>query len=133
MFRNRRNQKGCFASLFVFLIVGCCLALCAGVLFTTVFGALRSSDAYKQAIEIAITDPAVIEALGEPIEAGWFVTGSINLQNDAGTADLTIPLNGSRNDGTLYVGANKSGGVWTFVQLEVQVDGRERNIDLLGE
>ena len=114
---------------------GCLTVLCvcvvfAGAIFFTVTGAIRSSDVYQQALEKARANPAVVEALGEPIEPGWMPSGSINVSGPTGTANLAIPISGPKNSGTLYIEATKTAGTWEFSTLEVAVKGDER-IDLL--
>ena len=49
------------------------LLLAAGLVFviaSIVFGAIKSSDAYKSALVKAKADPRVVAALGSPIEDG---------------------------------------------------------------
>jgi len=41
-----------------------------------VFSAIKSTDVYKEALERAKADPAVIEALGSPIKDGFLVSGN---------------------------------------------------------
>ena len=91
--------------------------------------AMTSSDAYRLAVERAMSDAEVVEALGEPIEPGWFVSGSVQVTGPTGTADIAVPLRGSRASGTLFVVATKSAGEWTFERLELEVEGRR--IDLI--
>lgn len=105
------------------------LALFAAFVFgivALIFGALTSSDPYRQAVARAKADPAVIAALGEPIATGWFVQGNISVNGGSGDADLSIPLDGKRADGTLYVVAEKRAGEWRYETLAVNVDGGER-------
>lgn len=117
------------------LPVGCLtpVLLCGGfiaAILAIVFGALKSSDAYTEALARAQKDRRVQAALGEPIEAGFFVSGNISLNNDRGHADLRIPISGPNGNATIYVVANKAAGKWTYTRLDVVPDGGER-IDLL--
>jgi hypothetical protein len=66
----------------------------AALIVTVVFGMLKSSDAYQGALARARADPAVVMALGSPIEEGWFVMGNINISGSSGEADLAIPVSG---------------------------------------
>ena len=114
---------------FVPVLAALLLALLAAFVFgivALVFGALRSSDPYRQSVMRAQSDPAVIAALGEPIRTGWFVQGNISTSGTGGNADLAIPLDGQRADGTLYVVAHKRAGEWRYETLAVNVDGGER-------
>ena len=63
MFRGRRSFSG-----FIVLIV------------TIVFGMMKSTDAYKEALAKARANPYVQEALGSPIEDGLLVMGNINVK-----------------------------------------------------
>ncbi|PPJ42894.1 MULTISPECIES: cytochrome c oxidase assembly factor Coa1 family protein [unclassified Pseudoxanthomonas] len=119
-----RNWKWCVpvvAALLLALFATFILGIVA-----LVFGAIKSSTPYQHAIERAQSDPAVVAALGEPIQAGWFVQGNIGTSGSGGEADLAIPLDGSRADGTLYVVAEKRAGEWRYETLAVNVDGGER-------
>jgi hypothetical protein len=71
-------------------------------------------------------DPAVTAALGTPIEAGWLVQGNFSSNGPDGEANLAIPLDGPKADGTLYVVAKKQAGEWRYETLAVNVDGGER-------
>ncbi len=101
------------------------------LLFVLVFSAMKSSDAYKEALQRAQTNPAVIEALGTPIKDGLFVSGTTKVENGVGEADLSIPVNGPKGSGTIYALATKSGGNWIYTKLEVEIKGSGARIDLL--
>lgn len=114
---------------FVPVLAALLLALFAAFVFgivALIFGALKSSTPYQHAITRAQADIAVVAALGEPIRAGWFVQGNIGVDGTSGEADLAIPLEGARADGTLYVVAEKRSGEWRYETLAVNVEGGER-------
>lgn len=114
---------------FVPVLAALLLALFAAFVFgivALVFGALKSSTPYQQAMTRAQSDPAVVAALGEPIRAGWFVQGNIGVDGASGKADLAIPLDGAHADGTLYVVAEKRAGEWRYETIAVNVEGGER-------
>jgi hypothetical protein len=115
---------GCLAGLL--LLLGF-----VALILMLVFGLMKSSDAYQQGLLKARSDPAVIQALGSPIQEGFFTTGHININGSSGHADLAIPVAGPKGGATLYVVADKSAGVWSFATLVVEVDGTHRRIDLL--
>ena len=95
-----------------------------------IFGAMKSSDAYKQALATARASPEVVAVLGSPIEDSWYVTGSINVSGPSGNADLAIPIHGPKGKGMVYAVAKKSAGVWQFTTLQVGIEGRPERIDL---
>ena len=101
----------------------------AGV-FLVVIWSFRSSDVYQEAMARTRAHPQVQQALGQPIEAGWMVTGNLNVSGQSGSADLAIPLSGPKGKGTLYVEARKRAGKWAFQHLAVAVQDGPR-IDLL--
>jgi hypothetical protein len=110
------------------------VALFAGfivLIVAIVFGMMKSSDAYKDAIAMAKTDPYVQEALGSPIEEGLLVMGNINVSGSSGHADLAIPVSGPQGSGTVYVVASKSAGRWTMLTLIVDIKATNERIDLL--
>ena len=126
-----RNWKwfvptGCLTILLFF-------AAFVGLIVLVVFGAMKSSDAYKGALARARAEPAVVEALGSPIKDGMFVSGSTNVSGASGHADLAIPIYGPKGEATLYVVAEKSLGAWNYSNLVVEIKETKRRIDLLHE
>lgn len=116
---------GCLGMI---LLTGGCVVGC-GVLLVSM---LTSSTPYAHAVATAEAHPAVVEILGEPIEAGWLVQGSIELHNQDGEADLSIPLSGPQGSGRLYVEGTRRAGEWTYSRLQFRAqDGRQ--VDLLHE
>jgi hypothetical protein len=86
--------------------------LCCGggitLVFTIVFGAIKSSDVYVEALSRAKGNQDVAVLLGEPIEAGVFPTGTIAMSNQTGNADLVIPLSGPKGSANLHAVATKN-------------------------
>lgn len=124
-----RNWKwfvpsGCLAML---LLVGCFVFL----IISIVFGALKSSDAYKAALDKAKADPRVVSALGTPITDGFFVGGKTNVSGTSGQADMTVPISGPNGKGTLYFVATKFAGKWTFSKVMVEIEKTGQRIDLI--
>lgn len=116
--------------------VGCLFAVLALAGFVAAVAgiasvAMRSSDVYEEAVAQASANPTVVATLGPPIEAGWFVSGSIRVSGPSGNADLEIPLSGSMREAKLYAVATKSAGRWAFSTLEVEVEGMASRISLL--
>ena len=109
------------------------LLLAAGfvvVIVSIVFGAMKSSDAYKTALAKAKADPRVVNALGSPIKAGFFVSGKTNVSGSSGQSDLTVPISGPKAKGRIYLVASKFAGEWTFSKLIVEVGKTGERIDL---
>lgn len=104
-----------------------------GGIFALVFGSMKSSDAYTQAMARVEADPQVADKLGRPLSPGWFISGNVNVNGDSGDANLSIPISGPKGKGKVYVEAKKSAGLWQFSTLQVEVDGQPGRIDLLQE
>jgi hypothetical protein len=96
------------------------LALVIGGVMALVFGMMKSSDVYAQALDRARASPEVAAVLGTPVEEGLFVTGQWSESATNGSAELSIPLSGPKGDGTLHVVAEKSGGTWRFSTLVIE-------------
>lgn len=126
-----RNWKwfvptGCLA------LLGLGLAFVAGVAYF-IFAMMKSADVYQDALRRAQSSPAVLQALGRPVEDGLYVAGNIQVNGPTGSADLSFPVSGPEGDGTVYVRGTKSMGEWTLEELVVRVDASGERIDLLAE
>ena len=115
------------------LVAGCCGAVglfLGGIALIVVsaFGVIRSSGACQEAVARAAAAPAVVQALGSPLEVGWFVTGTL----DPGRrAEITVPVSGPRGKARIDVVASKIGGSWTFSTLTVRLRATGRQIVLV--
>jgi hypothetical protein len=96
-----------------------------------VFGAMKSSDAYKSALAKAKADPRVVNALGSPITDGFFVGGQTNVSGTSGHADMNVPISGPKGKGTIYFVASKFAGKWKFEKLMVELANTGERIDLI--
>lgn len=133
-----RNWKWFVPTLFIGVVV-----LMVGVLamfVTTLFGFMKSSDVYKEALARSKTSPAVVRALGSPVKDGFFFTGNINVASTSsfpgtntstGNANLQIPISGPRGKAVIYAVAKKANGKWTFQKLTVIIKSTGEKIDLL--
>lgn len=120
--------------------VGCLLPIlacggCFAVIGGAVFGALKSSDPYKEGVAKAKASPAVRDALGEPIQEAWYVSGNLNTQTtngvETGNADLTIPLSGPKGSGSVHVVGQKNAGTWTYSTMDATLPGQNHPVNLL--
>ncbi len=89
---------------------------------------LRNSEVHAQAMDMLRANPQAVELLGEPIEAGRAVSGSVSTANGGGEAELWIPVSGPRDSGELVVEAVRIGGAWDFLKLELNVGGQSLNL-----
>jgi len=115
------------------LILGFLLLVAAFVtgILLIVETSFRHSDCYTQALVRTEANPQVLEKIGQPIVAGWWVSGNINISGPSGNADISIPVSGPKGKGTIYVVAKKSAGEWTFETLQVEIEGQTERINLL--
>lgn len=97
-----------------------------------VFGLMKSSTPYKEALMRAQADPLVRSRLGAPIQGGLLLSGQVNVSGTSGSANLAIPISGPKGSGTLVVKARKSRGEWTYSTLNVQPNGPGAPIQLIG-
>jgi hypothetical protein len=98
------------------------------LIIAAAFGTMRSSGACQEAVARAAATPAVVQALGSPIEIGWFVTGTL----DPGRrAEITIPVSGSRGQARIDVVASKADGKWAFSTLTVKLRATGEQISLV--
>jgi hypothetical protein len=115
-----KNSSGCLK----WSLIGCgtllvlFLGFCA-VIVLVVFGAIKRSDVYRDALRRAQTDPAVIAALGTPIEAGIYVTGNVNLDVSGGHARFDFPISGPKGKADVHVVATMNGTKWEYSELTV--------------
>ena len=114
----------------VFVLVAGFVGFCA-LIVMLVFGVMKHSEVYQTAVSVAHAEPAVMGALGVPIEEGLFVTGNIQISGSSGSADLAIPVSGPDGSATIFVVAVKSAGEWQYSTLEVAVHDTGERIDLL--
>jgi hypothetical protein len=106
------------------------VAVCGGLMLA-LFGVMKSSWAYTEGLDLARHNKAVVAKLGEPIEGGRMVSGSVNVSGSSGHANLAIPLSGPRGSGVLYVVAHKVADKWRWASAEVEITGAGQRIDLL--
>ena len=116
----QKKSSGC---LKIFLI-GCSVLIVLGValvavLVFIVFGAIKKTDAYKVALAKVKSDQRVIAALGEPVEAGFWVSGKMNINNGKGNADFTFPVSGPKGKAAVHAVATTEGQGWQYERLEV--------------
>ena len=105
-------------------LIGCSILLVLSVVFCAVivlfvFGAIKKSDVYRGALNRASSDPRVIAALGQPIEPGWLVTGSMNINNGKGNANIAFPISGPKGKARVESVASNDGNGWEYSKLTV--------------
>jgi Cytochrome oxidase complex assembly protein 1 len=117
----QQKSSGCLKyGLIGCVIVLAIVAIVAAAIMAVAFGAIKSTDAYKEAQHRAVTDPRVLAALGAPVEAGFFVTGKISVVNRTGTAIMNFPISGSRQKASVRAEATLDAEGWHYSVLRVE-------------
>lgn len=123
---------GC-GCLGILAIIACIVALSIagiGLGITGIGAVLKNNEPYKDSITAVQTNPAAIEALGEPIEPGLIPSGNINVNNGVGEVDFNIGVSGPKGAGTIKIIGKKTDGIWTYQTWHLKVDGQEKVIPL---
>ncbi len=132
------HQKGWFRRNWIWIVpVGGCLTVIL-ILILGVGGAVfglskifKESTPYEYALEKASKNPTVIEFLGNDIESDGIMQGNISLKNDTGSANITIPIKGSKGKGSVTVNGTRIGDEWTYEELFVTIKETNEQINLL--
>jgi len=100
------------------------------------FGAmsmLKNAEPFQTAVRLAQENPEVQAILGENISSGFAVQGSINVENDTGNVDMTIPISGSLSSGQVKVRGQRVNGQWVYEEIFFEDASGSSQIDLLPE
>jgi hypothetical protein len=125
--RRAVRTVGCFTTALILLFGVSIAAFVLAMVFGVPF---RMSGSYRQALEAVQSDPAVVAALGAPVEASWgVISGSLSCSGGACHADYTVPVHGSKKSGLLRVTSYSEGatfgndGRWTLSARVVVANG----------
>lgn len=103
-------------------------AIVAGAIFFLT--AIKNDTLFVAGLREVQHNQRAIDALGEPIHHGFGFSGTFETTGPTGKADLMMPVEGSKNKGTIYLKAEKQEGHWHTQVLRLQVDGQSQSIDL---
>jgi hypothetical protein len=92
--------------------------------------AIKSDTLFVAGLKEVQHNPKAIQVLGEPIHHGFGFMGSLESSGPTGKADIAMPVEGSKNKGTIYIKAEKQAGQWHTKVLQLAVDGQDQRIDL---
>lgn len=122
-------RRGWFARNWLWAVpVGCLVPVvgCVGLVAVgsiLLINQIKSSDVYQEAIQLTKANAAVAAAIGEPMTERLPTTFKYNLNNTTGTAQLTIPVDGPKGFGVIFLDAVRANGAWTYNRLEFQPSG----------
>lgn len=85
---------------------------------------LSSHPLAVKTMESVKRSPRVAEALGQPVECGPVVRGTV--KETDGIASLTFDVKGSKAAGVIAVDGKKAGGTWSMTRLELRPTGGDR-------
>ena len=132
------QQKSWFRRNWMWLVpVGGCLTIILlfvfgiGALIFGAFGMLTNSTPYEYALDQAKNNSQVIELLGTPIDTDGIMQGNISFENNEGSADFQIPIEGPNGKGRIIVIAQKDYGEWNYEELYVEIKETKEKINLL--
>jgi hypothetical protein len=115
------KSSGCWKAL----AIGCSIIIVLGLaalvaLFVFVFSVIKRSDVYREAYTRAANDPRVVAALGTPIEKGWWVMGSVHIDDNTGTANIDFPISGPKGNARVHAAASRESDAWSYSSLVVR-------------
>ncbi|WP_179343218.1 cytochrome c oxidase assembly factor Coa1 family protein [Winogradskyella ursingii] len=134
---EEQKQKSWFARNWGWVLGGGCLTvivivgLAIGGLIYKVSDSIKESEPYQHALAKTIENEKVIAFLGSPIETNGMGNTSYNYKNGTTTAELTIPIKGPKDEGSIVVDAEKINDEWAYRVLYVKIDGETETINLL--
>lgn len=100
-------------------------------IFVLVITLMKGGAAYQMAMAELAGNPRVIATVGEPMEAGLFVSGSSETSGPSGQADISFDIEGPRGEATVYVKAIKAEGEWSLRRLVVAPEGAASRLVLI--
>jgi ribosomal protein L7/L12 len=117
--------------------LGCGLLFTAGIIgfvIAVMYLPFRMSGSFNQALDAARSNPAVVAALGAPVEASWWpTTGEISCGSTC-SANYVIPIHGSRKSGRIIVQSDSKGagffneGTWILDATVIVDNGPTVNL-----
>jgi len=108
-------------------LIGCGIIIALGfaaviAIVVLVVNVIKRSDVYREAYSRSISDQRVIERLGTPIDKGWWVIGSIHIDDNGGTADFDFPISGPKGKARVHASATRDAEKWTYSSIIVRPD-----------
>jgi hypothetical protein len=100
-------------------------------LFFTLIGSMLKGEAFDQSLAAVSQNTKVVEIIGEPIEAGYFVMGSIQTSGANGEASLEYSISGPNGDADVYVQAYKEMETWSLYNVIVHWPDTDKKIQVV--
>jgi Cytochrome oxidase complex assembly protein 1 len=125
--RNWKWVIGCLAGCLI-PVIG--FGGIAALIVVFVMGSIKTAEPYIYGLSRAEKNPQVKAALGDPIQAGIWTNGKVNINNDSGSVDITIPVSGPKGSGTIRVVGTRTAKKWEYSTLDFVPNGAGDRIDL---
>ena len=90
----------------------------------------RKMIVYAEGLRAAQESSQVRESLGSDLRVGWPIDLNAEVSDQAGHAEMNIPLSGSLRQGTLHIEGVKAAGIWAIPTLYVLAKGSDTKIDI---
>ena len=100
-------------------------------IFFISISSMLKGEAYQLSLSIIQSNPEVIQLIGEPIEPGFFVMGSVSTSGPDGKASLQYSLTGPLGHADAFVNAYKSMGKWAIKEILVYSEGQNTTIQVI--
>ncbi len=100
-------------------------------LLFTLIGSMLKGEAFEQSMVSISKNTEVIEVVGEPIEAGYFVMGSIQTSGAKGEASLQYSISGPKGEADVYVQAYKEMEAWSLYNVIVHIPETDKKIQVV--
>jgi TPR repeat protein len=110
------------------IVLALAIAMGVGVFFA-VSSMMKNSDAYRLGVAKVQASPEAMALLGAPLETGM-PKGSFNTSGPTGEAQLSIPVEGQKAKGMVYLEATKNLGQWNINNIVLELEGHPERIDL---
>jgi Cytochrome oxidase complex assembly protein 1 len=104
------------------------------VIFPLLFmsiGKILKGEAFDKSLSVISANEKVIELIGTPIEAGYFVMGSIQTSGPDGEASLQYSVVGPKGSADVYVLAFKKMEKWSLDEVVVYSKEFEKRIQVV--
>lgn len=103
-----------------------CMFVSVGTIVGGAMYAMRDSEPYQMGWKEVQEDPRVVQALGEPMELGWLVSGSVSYNNGESNGSYEGTVSGPNGRGDLVVVARQpEGEFWYLQELRVELENGE--------
>ncbi len=110
--------------LFVFFIL-----FAVGIFFLTVT-LMKQSEGFQFSFQKVQNEPRVIEMIGSPVQAGFFVGGNTKSTMGKKEVDLSYSISGPKGAAEVYFRANKILDRWEIGRFLVKKKGSGERIEL---